>query len=62
MIDEAVEAYYTNGHNDLTDMLDFEINGNQMVLKYPDIGDTNPYVKLLVRYENVYTRVSLDFK
>ena len=62
VIDEAVEAYYTNGHNDLTDMLDFEINGNQMVLKYPDIGDTNPYVKLLVRYENVYTRVSLDFK
>lgn len=46
----------------MTDMLDFEINGNQMVLKYPDIGDTNPYVKLLVRYENVYTRVSLDFK
>lgn len=62
VIDEAVDAYYTNGYENLTDRLEFKINGNQMVLSYPDLSDTDPYVKLLVRYENVYTRVYLDFE
>ncbi len=62
MIDDAVDAYYTNGYENLTDRLDFKINGNQMVLTYPDLSNTDPYVKLLVRYEDVYTRVYLDFK
>ncbi|MBD5280361.1 MAG: DUF5036 family protein [Bacteroides sp.] len=62
MIDDAVGAYYSDGYRDLTDRLDFKINGNQMVLRYPDLSNNDPYVELLVRFDNVYTRVYLNFK
>ncbi len=62
MIDDAVDAYYSDGYENLTDRLDFKINGNHLVLTYPDLSNNDPYVKLLVRYDNVYTCVYLDFK
>lgn len=62
MIDDAVEAYYSYGNENLTAKLDFIIDGNKIVLKYPDMSYSDPFVKLLVRYDNVYTRVYLDFK
>lgn len=62
VIDDAVEAYYSYGNENLTAKLDFIIDGNKIVLKYPDMSYSDPFVKLLVRYDNVYTRVYLDFK
>lgn len=61
-IDKNVDAYYTNGYEDLTDKLEIEINANQIVMSYPAISDHDPYVRLLVRYDGAYTRVSLDFE
>lgn len=63
IIDKNVYADYSNGYENLTDKLEFEINENQMTLTYPMyLSDMDPYVSLLVRYENMYTRVSLDFE
>lgn len=61
-IDKNVEAYFSNGYQDLTDKLEFEINENQISMTYPYNSSHKPDVRLLVRYESVYTRVSLAFE
>ena len=61
-IDKNVDAYYTNGYEDLTDELEIEIKANQIVMSYPALSDHDPYVRLLVRYNGAYTRVALDFE
>lgn len=61
-IDNNVDAYFTDGYHNLTDELEFEIKENQIVMTYPYISSHQPDVRLLIRYESVYTRVSLDFE
>lgn len=61
-IDKNVEAYFTNGYQDLTDQLEIEINENEIAITYPYSSSHQPDVRLLVRYECVYTRVSLAFE
>ncbi len=58
--DQNVDTYLTDGYKVITDQLNIEINDNRIELSYPSSGEY-PYVRLLVRYENVYTRVYLDF-
>lgn len=60
-IDKDVEAYLTNGYQDMTDKLKIEVNGNKIEIGYPYMSSHNPDIRLYVRYDNVYTRVSLDF-
>lgn len=63
LIDKNVDLYFHNGSEDITDQLKYEINDNQIKLTYSMYASSySPYVKLLVRYENVYTRVYLDFE
>lgn len=61
-IDKNVEAYFSNGYQDLTDQLEIEINENEIAITYPYSSSHQPDVRLLVRYECVYTRVSLAFE
>lgn len=61
-IDKNVDAYFTDGYNNLTDELEFEIKENQIVITYPYLTSHQPDVRLLIRYESVYTRVLLDFE
>ncbi len=61
-IDKNVDAYFTDGYQDLTDELKIEIKENQIMITYPYSSSHEPYVRLLVRYESVYTRVSLAFE
>ena len=58
-IDKNVDAYFTDGYNNLTDELEFEIKENQIVITYPYLTSHQPDVRLLIRYESVYTRVLL---
>ena len=61
-IDKNVDAYFTDGYNNLTDELEFEIKENQIVITYPYLTSHQLDVRLLIRYESVYTRVLLDFE
>lgn len=61
-IDKNVEAYFTNGYQDMTDQLEIEVNENQIAITYPYSSSHKPDVRLLVRYDCVYTRVSLAFE
>ncbi len=62
-IDDAVDVYYSDGYENKTDKLSLEIKGNKLSLTYPFYSsDLAPYVKLLVRYENSYTRVYLTLE
>ena len=61
-IDKNVDAYFTDGYQDRTDELEFEIKENQIIITYPYSSSHKPDVQLYVRYESVYTRVSLAFE
>lgn len=62
-IDKNVDAYFPNGYEDLTETLKFDIKENQIKFSYPmHVSTPMPRVVLLVRYENIYTRVSLTFE
>gem|GEM_PF-5094633 len=38
------------------------IKENQIAITYPYLTDHKPEIRLLVRYESVYTRVALAFE
>lgn len=61
-IDKNVDAYFTDGYQDRTDELEFEIKENQIIITYPYSSSHKPDVRLYIRYESVYTRVSLAFE
>lgn len=61
-IDKNVDAYFTDGYQNLTDKLEIEIKENQIAITYPYLTDHKPEIRLLVRYESVYTRVALAFE
>ncbi|MGM9852562.1 MAG: DUF5036 family protein [Muribaculaceae bacterium] len=61
VIDKNVDAYLTNGYQDMTDKLKIEVNDNKIEVGYPYMSSHTPDIRLYVRYDNVYTRVSLDF-
>lgn len=62
-IDKDVDAYFTDGYQNRTDELRIEIKEEQIAISYPLYSSSHkPYVEILVRYESVYTRVSLAFE
>ncbi|MDE6311304.1 MAG: DUF5036 family protein [Muribaculaceae bacterium] len=55
-------TYFTNGYANLTEALNFEINGNVIKVSYRrDLSSSKPDVELFVRNGSTYTRVYLNF-